>query len=214
MPFIQRDSAGTAWEESIRTLLKERDLLADSDIGGAFYHVHNMVIRITAPLTSPRISAHYAFPDLLKQYNFHDESQSLETALIIERMRRWPARDDTVIDQLNNVITLLRGNLYSRRAVIGLWDPELHRAKTPICPCLFQVIARPSKGLKPLLDATVVVRSGDAWLGAPLDIHAFSDLQAHIASQVNVNVGSYTHHFVSYHLYQQHAPAAMIALGQ
>ena len=51
------------------------------------------------------------------------------------------------------------------------------------------------------LDCTGIMRSDDVWLGTPYDVVFFTELQKHIANELGVGYGKYTHFTVSLHAY-------------
>lgn len=104
-------------------------------------------------------------------------------------------------DQLETVISLLRSDPSTRRAVLTMWDPqdlEERIASTDI-PCNTQVYFKIRGGL---LRMTVTNRSNDMLWGAygANAVH-MSLLQEYIANRVGVQVGSYTQMSDSFHVY-------------
>lgn len=51
------------------------------------------------------------------------------------------------------------------------------------------------------LNCTGIMRSNDIWLGTPYDVVFFTELQKHIANELGVGYGKYTHFAVSLHAY-------------
>lgn len=101
------------------------------------------------------------------------------------------------IDQMANVIKLLKGNQATRRAVLQIFDGEdLVGHKEVPCTCTLQFIIRQGK-----LHMVTFIRSNDAYKGLPHDIFAFTMLQEIIARSISVDLGDYYHSVGSLHLY-------------
>jgi len=105
------------------------------------------------------------------------------------------------INQVDNVIQILRKSPTSRRAVIQLFDAEdiAQRYASAPCTCTLQFLGRDGK-----LHMFVAMRSNDAYLGLPHDVFAFTMLQELIARSVNLELGEYKHCAGSLHLYSKH----------
>lgn len=106
---------------------------------------------------------------------------------------------DGKIDQVKNVIKLLKKKPNSRRAVIQLFDAkdlvEFH--KDIPCTTTLQFTIRNKK-----LIMMTSMRSNDVFLGLPHDIFCFTMLQELIAVTLGVELGSYYHSVGSLHLYK------------
>lgn len=101
-------------------------------------------------------------------------------------------------DQVAQVIDTLKRDPYSRRAAIDfdVPDPERLEAKDGI-----RVIALVFELREGKLDCTGIMRSDDVWLDTPYDVVLFTELQKHIANELGVAYGKYTHFAVSLHAY-------------
>lgn len=115
------------------------------------------------------------------------------------------------IDQIQNVINLLKNKPTSRRAVIQLFDASdlLEDFNSIPCTCTLQFIVRDSK-----LNLLVNMRSNDAYLGLPHDVFTFTMLQEIIARSIGVDVGLYKHCAGSLHLYEKHRKSAEAYLSE
>ena len=111
------------------------------------------------------------------------------------RLRGW--KD---VDQLANVIALLRRRTTSRRAVIQLFDASdiANDHKDIPCTCTLQFMIRQKR-----LHLLVSMRSNDVYLGLPHDVFCFTMLHEIVARCVSVEVGTYKHFVGSLHLYEQ-----------
>lgn len=103
-------------------------------------------------------------------------------------------------DQVAQVIDTLKRDPYSRRAVINfnVPNPERFETKDEICTIALVFELRGGK-----LDCTGIMRSNDVWLGTPYDVVFFTELQKHIANELCVAYGKYTHFAVSLHAYEK-----------
>lgn len=106
--------------------------------------------------------------------------------------------------QLDEVYRELRARPTSRRAVLSIWreDDLYHDGDRP-CTLTLQFLVRDGR-----LELIVNMRSQDVWLGVPYDVFMFSQLQLSLARQLAVDVGRYTHHVGSLHLYDRDREAA------
>lgn len=109
------------------------------------------------------------------------------------------------INQINNVLALLREKPDSRRAVIQLFDAaDIAREQKEIpCTCTLQFIIRNQQ-----LHMFTNMRSNDAFLGLPHDVFAFTMFQEIIARTLCVELGTYKHAVGSLHLYDEHRKKA------
>lgn len=103
-------------------------------------------------------------------------------------------------DQVAQVIDTLKRDPYSRRAVINFNVPNPKRFKTKDEICTIALVFELRDGK---LDCTGIMRSNDVWLGTPYDVVFFTELQKHIANELGVGYGKYTHFAVSLHAYER-----------
>jgi thymidylate synthase len=108
--------------------------------------------------------------------------------------------------QYDVIIDRLRRDPDTRQAVVTIWNPEYdlqpNKRDYP-CTVLHQFRIRDGK-----LNMSVYMRSNDVWLGAAYDFFQFTRIQLAIASVLQIEVGTYTHHVGSLHIYEQHYEAA------
>lgn len=103
------------------------------------------------------------------------------------------------VDQIGNVLALLKKKETSRRAVIQLFNAEDIDAdyKEIPCTCTLQFAIRESK-----LHMFTSMRSNDAFYGLPHDIFSFTMLQEILAKELSLELGYYNHAVGSLHLYE------------
>lgn len=102
--------------------------------------------------------------------------------------------------QVAQVIDTLKRDPYSRRAVINFDVPNTERFETKDEICTIALVFEVREGK---LDCTGIMRSNDVWLDMPYDVVFFTELQKHIANELGVGYGKYTHFAVSLHAYEK-----------
>lgn len=106
--------------------------------------------------------------------------------------------------QLDFILRELRENPMSRRAVMTCWEAGrdivniMNDTKDACCTLSLQFLLRGGQ-----LHCTTVMRSNDLWQGFPYDVFCFTAVQRLIAYELGVEVGTYTHHVGSIHLYDR-----------
>lgn len=117
------------------------------------------------------------------------------------RMRRWGGS----LDQLAQVITTLREDPDTRRAVIQLYDPACDAVGHRDVPCTLGFRFQLRQGR---LHMSTTMRSQDVWVGFPYDLFFATVLQELVAGWVGADLGTYHHHVDSLHIYERDVPAA------
>ena len=84
--------------------------------------------------------------------------------------RSWPAQDGKTIDQIGNVVAMIKRNPNSRRLIVTAWNPaEVDKMALPPCHCLFQFYVADGK-----LSCQLYQRSADVFLGVPFNIASYA----------------------------------------
>jgi thymidylate synthase len=109
------------------------------------------------------------------------------------------------IDQVANIVALLKEKRPSRQAVIQLFDARdiIEKHNHVPCTCTLQFMIRRDQLLM-----FVNMRSNDAYRGLPHDIFAFTMLQEITARELGVEIGTYKHSVGSLHLYEENIESA------
>lgn len=101
------------------------------------------------------------------------------------------------VDQLQNMVDLLRTDPDSRRNLFSLWNPkDLYRQRLPTCHNFFQVDIQDGK-----LSGTLTQRSCDLAIGCPANIQCYSALIYMLAQQTGYRPGEFIHSIGSAHFY-------------
>lgn len=133
----------------------------------------------------------------------------------------WGAYGPRWRSQIAGVVGRLVADMETRQAIVGVWRPEYNIGSTAFedlsvymytkdvpCTLSMQYFIRNAR-----LEATVVMRSSDVWLGLPYDIFNFSMLQRAVADELNINPGPLTMFIGSSHLYHQNMADARLVGG-
>ena len=84
--------------------------------------------------------------------------------------RSWPTPDGGQIDQIKNVVDMIKRNPDSRRLIVTAWNPaDVEKMALPPCHCLFQFYVANGK-----LSCQLYQRSADSFLGVPFNIASYA----------------------------------------
>ncbi|WP_208434018.1 thymidylate synthase [Bartonella taylorii] len=124
--------------------------------------------------------------------------------------RSWPAPDGRHIDQINNLLTMIKKTPDSRRLIVSAWNPALiEEMALPACHCLFQFYVANGK-----LSCQLYQRSADIFLGIPFNIASYALLTMMIAQVSGLKVGDFIHTLGDAHLYSNHFKQARYQLSR
>lgn len=122
--------------------------------------------------------------------------------------RSWPAPDGRRIDQISNVVEMIRKNPDSRRLIVSAWNPaEVDNMALPPCHCLFQFYVAEGR-----LSCQLYQRSADVFLGVPFNIASYALLTMMVAQVTGLKPGEFVHSFGDTHLYLNHLDQARLQL--
>jgi thymidylate synthase len=122
--------------------------------------------------------------------------------------RSWPAPAGRKIDQIANVVEMIRRNPDSRRLIVSAWNPaEIDQMALPPCHCLFQFYVANGK-----LSCQLYQRSADVFLGVPFNIASYALLTMMVAQVTGLKAGDFVHSFGDVHLYSNHIEQARLQL--
>jgi len=127
-----------------------------------------------------------------------------------QQWRSWPAPDGRKIDQVSNLIELIKANPDSRRMIVCAWNvAEVERMKLPPCHTLFQFYVSGNR-----LSCQLYQRSADVFLGVPFNIASYSLLTMMVAQVCGLVPGEFIHTFGDAHLYLNHLGQARTQLAR
>ena len=122
--------------------------------------------------------------------------------------RSWPDYQGGTIDQIQNVLDLIRHNPNSRRMIVSAWNPaEVDQMALPPCHCLFQFYVAEGR-----LSLQLYQRSADTFLGVPFNIASYALLLMMMAQVTGLKPGEFVHTTGDTHLYLNHLEQARLQL--
>ena len=155
----------------------------------------------------------------LQEHNVHiwdewaDENGDLGPVYGVQ-WRSWPAPTaddpDRTIDQISNVLELIKHNPDSRRMVVTAWNPaEVENMALPPCHALFQFYVADGR-----LSCQLYQRSCDMFLGVPFNIASYSLLTMMMAQQAGLEPGEFVWTGGDCHIYDNHVEQVLEQLSR
>ena len=114
--------------------------------------------------------------------------------------RNWPKPDGSHIDQITQVVDMIKNNPDSRRLIVSAWNvADVDRMKLPPCHAFFQFYVADGK-----LSCQLYQRSADIFLGVPFNIASYALLTMMIAQVCGLKLGDFVHTLGDAHIYSNH----------
>jgi len=122
--------------------------------------------------------------------------------------RSWPTPDGKHIDQITQVVDMIKNNPDSRRLIVSAWNvADINSMKLPPCHAFFQFYVANGK-----LSCQLYQRSADIFLGVPFNIASYAILTMMIAQVCDLQLGDFVHTLGDAHLYSNHIEQAKLQL--
>jgi thymidylate synthase len=125
--------------------------------------------------------------------------------------RSWPTPSGEHVDQIAEVVRLLREDPDSRRIVVSAWNvADIPRMALAPCHAFFQFHVS-NEGR---VSCQVYQRSADVFLGVPFNIASYALLTMMVAQVTGLKAGEFIHTFGDAHLYLNHLEQAREQLAR
>ena len=114
--------------------------------------------------------------------------------------RSWPDGHGGTIDQIAQVVDMIRNTPDSRRLIVSAWNvADVPTMKLPPCHTLFQFYVADGR-----LSLQLYQRSADLFLGVPFNIASYALLLMMVAHVSGLEPGEFVHTFGDAHIYLNH----------
>ena len=114
--------------------------------------------------------------------------------------RSWPTPDGGHVDQITQLLDLLRTDPHSRRLIVSAWNvADIPQMALAPCHALFQFHVADGR-----LSCQLYQRSADLFLGVPFNIASYALLTHMLAQQVGLDVGDFIWTGGDCHIYDNH----------
>lgn len=122
--------------------------------------------------------------------------------------RSWPDYNGGTIDQISNVVEMIRRNPDSRRLIVSAWNvAEVEKMALPPCHTLFQFYVADGR-----LSLQLYQRSADIFLGVPFNIASYALLLLMMAQVTGLQAGDFVHTLGDAHIYLNHLDQVRLQL--
>ena len=136
---------------------------------------------------------------------------------------QWRNWNNEKIDQISQLIDLIKNNPESRRMLVSAWNPSVlpdtkksfsenvmnGKAALPPCHAFFQFYVSNNK-----LSCQLYQRRADIFLGVPFNIASYALFTHMIAHVCNLDVGDFVHTFGDAHIYSDHTEQIELQLSR
>lgn len=127
-----------------------------------------------------------------------------------KQWRDWETRDGRHIDQIAELVALIKRDPNSRRQLVSAWNVgDLNDMKLAPCHCLIQTAVMGGK-----LHLQLYQRSCDVFLGVPFNIASYALLQMMLAQQCNLQPGEFVWTGGDVHIYANHFEQVELQLSR
>src|SRR3982750_301704 len=124
--------------------------------------------------------------------------------------RSWPTPDGGHIDQIEQLIDMIKKNPDSRRLIVSAWNvADVDQMALPPCHLLFQFYVAGGR-----LSCQMYQRSADVFLGVPFNIASYALLTMMVAQVTDLQPGEFIHTFGDAHLYNNHLDQTHLQLSR
>lgn len=124
--------------------------------------------------------------------------------------RSWPTPDGGTVDQIAQLVDMIKNNPDSRRLIVSAWNvSDIQNMALPPCHTMFQFYVADGK-----LSCQLYQRSADVFLGVPFNIASYALLTMMMAQVCDLVPHEFIHTFGDAHLYSNHFDQAKLQLSR
>lgn len=171
--------------------------------GSKYYPYYNYLEHSIKKNFSDAYNSHFDYNTSYNNTTIYTRDKNKYSDAFMSAMNMKEEKDG--VDQIKEVIHLLKNDPYSRRIRFTGWNPmDLKKTVLPACHCSCDFYVRNGK----YLDAKVFQRSCDVFLGAPFNIASYSLLIMIFCKMFNLHPGKLYYSLGDSHIYSNHIEQA------
>ncbi len=122
--------------------------------------------------------------------------------------RSWPDYNGGHIDQISEVVNMIKNNPDSRRIIVNAWNvADIPNMNLPPCHAFFQFYVADGK-----LSLQLYQRSADIFIGVPFNIASYALLLQMMAQVTGLKAGDFVHTLGDAHIYTNHLEQVKLQL--
>jgi thymidylate synthase len=127
-----------------------------------------------------------------------------------QQWRSWQTPDGRTIDQIANVVEMIKSNPNSRRLLVVAFNPaDVDKMVLPPCHAFFQFYVADGK-----LSCQLYQRSADVFLGVPFNIASYALLTQMMAQVTGLKAHEFIHTLGDAHIYLNHIDQCRLQLSR
>lgn len=212
-------SFGELWRRQLHLLSQESEVISPRGFPcreriGVTLHLNNALNNVLVDPTR-RLNYRFMVAEWLYIWFGHDDVRTI--ARFNPNIAQFSdngtdfngAYGPPVVKQWERLVGMLAADHTSRQAVLQIYKTPTGKTKDVPCTLALQFLVRNRK-----LHTIATMRSSDIWLGLPYDVFNFTMLGNTLASQLRVEVGEFTIHLGSSHLYEKDRMNALRVLAE
>ncbi|MDO9154889.1 MAG: thymidylate synthase [Paludibacter sp.] len=124
--------------------------------------------------------------------------------------RSWSDYNGGHIDQITEVVNMIKNNPDSRRIIVSAWNvADIPNMNLPPCHAFFQFYVVQGK-----LSLQLYQRSADIFLGVPFNIASYALLLLMMAQVTGLKAGDFVHTLGDAHIYTNHIEQVKLQLSR
>lgn len=191
------------WGKSLRQLVNAPSIVP-TERNLDTYEIQNAVLVIEHPMNG--------LNELLslekdRGNDYSDVAHQQYWKVVADKLEKFPR---TSVAQIDSIVTKLKNSPFNRHGYASIWTPSIDMVSDyPSCIIGVYFMVRNDQ-----LNMTAILRSNDAWGQALNDMYELVQVQEKVARRLQLNVGTYSHFAMSYHLYTKDRMDALILLEE
>ncbi len=195
--YLKARTPEEGWIRIVRKIMESGMTRVDERGSETRWH-DNVMIHISDPY-SDRVSEKYPFSETVLREKYATQLLNPDRMNFDytygERLNAW---GDEAINQIEYVITKLKENPNSRRAVATAWNPRKDTHVDEV-PCLNHFVFMSRENF---LDLSVMIRSNDMYGAWPANVYALGELLTYVSEKTSLVSGTVTTLSVNAHIYK------------